>query len=275
LFILGITIVGGLGFTGGAPLRREEGFLLQGVIASLAALGAASGLLRWVDRRPFRSLGLWFYSGWRRELGTGLLLGFFLISVIVGLAAAFGQLRWERAELDGGTVARGFYLLLVIAFAAAAEELAFRGYGFQRLLDSWGAFYAVFFLAVFFAALHSSNPAATPLSTVNTGLAGVLLALAYLRTRGLWFPIGLHFSWNFSQGFIYGVPISGIPLPPSLLVAQNGEAAWLSGGNYGPEGSVLATGVTVAACFWLARTRRVGISAEMARVVEWERGRAA
>jgi len=83
--------------------------------------------------------------------------------------------------------------------AAVFEEVAFRGYAFQRMVDAAGPIVAAAVFSGLFGALHLSNPSATPLSTANTALAGVLFSLAYLKTRGLWLPIGLHWAWNFTM----------------------------------------------------------------------------
>src|SRR2546430_16785770 len=104
---------------------------------------------------------------------------------------------------------------------------------------------------------------ATPLSTANTTLAGVLFSLAYLKTRGLWLPIGLHWAWNFTMGPILSLPVSGMRFGPTLLRSQLTGAKWLTGGAYGPEGGAVTTVVCVAAIFWLARTQRFAPSPAM------------
>jgi hypothetical protein len=116
--------------------------------------------------------------------------------------------------------------------------------------------------------LHARNPSASALSIANTALAGVLLSLAYLRTRALWLPIGLHLSWNYAQAFLYGLPVSGLEFSAKLLSAQPGEVVWLSGGSYGPEGSVLAMAAATLASVWLGRTRYLGVSPALGKVLE-------
>lgn len=256
---------------GGRQLGREfePRALLLGLATSLAAALAAFLLLRWVDRRSFRTLGLWFYGGWGRELGLGLAGGFGVVSVVVGLLWASGTVAWRVDALNPTAVARdAVWYFAVFLPPAASEELLFRGYPFQRLVGALGRFGAVFLLSLFFGLAHLGNPEPTTLSTVNTVLAGIFLAVAYLKTRGLWLPIGLHVSWNYAMGFLYSLPVSGIELARQPLEATIGAPAWLSGGNYGPEGSVLTTGVVLLATVWLARTRRLGVSPALARELQ-------
>lgn len=258
-------------FVGWERLSASLEFRL--LVASLCAvpstLLAAYLLFRLLDRRSFRTLGLWFYDGWRRELGAGLAGGFLLLSIVVGLLALAGQIHFRVQPLDALGTLRGLgWTLALLLPAAAHEELLFRGYPFQRLVEAWGAFAPVVLLSAVFGLVHLRNPAATLFSTANTVLMGILLALAYLKTRGLWLPIGLHFVWNFSMGFLYSLPISGLVLSRRLFVAEIGNRVWLSGGNYGPEGSVLTTGVVLVATVWLARTRRLGVSPALAKELQ-------
>jgi len=221
-------------------------------------------LLSVLDRRSFRTVGLWFYGEWWRELLLGICFGAGLVGVVVGFQVLFGGVAFHGAApkaaeaLRGVPGAAGFLLL-----AAAFEEIAFRGYGFQRLVDSLGALGGVAAFSAVFGVGHMTNPGATPLSTANTILAGVLLAVAYLKTRALWMPIGLHWAWNFVMGSVLSLPVSGIRIGAPVFAVEVSEPEWLSGGSYGPEGSVVLTAVCTAAIVWLWRTREVHPSGEM------------
>jgi hypothetical protein len=146
------------------------------------------------------------------------------------------------------------WAIVLLTVAATNEELLFRGYPFQRLVESWGAPIAVVAISGLFGLGHASNPNATWFTVANTILAGIWLAQAYLKTRALWYPIGLHFSWNFIMAYVYSLPVSGIVLSSQLLTAKDHGPQWLTGGDYGPEGSILCTGVLVVAIVWQART---------------------
>lgn len=247
-----------------------EGQLFIGAVFSLASAAVASLLfIPWLDHRPLETLGLWFYDGWRRELLVGLGFGVALMSAIAALLALTGGVELQPTGI--GLEAALYWLGItaaILVVGAVNEELLFRGYPFQRLVEGWGPVGAVALLSGLFGLMHLGNPDPTVLSTVNTMLAGVLLAVAYLRTRGLWLPIGLHFAWNFWMGPALGFPVSGMELPGGMLKAQAGEPAWLTGGSYGPEGSIVTTVVVVAATSWLARTKRLGVSPAMQKELE-------
>lgn len=268
LLALGFVLVAVVG-TDSLQGSFEVGALWGGVIEVAGALAVSWLLLRAIDQRSFRTLGIWFYSDWGRELGLGFLFGVILNSLVVAGLVLSGQVRLSWAGLDPAAVLQALaWNLLVLTFAAAAEELLFRGYPFQRLVEGWGQVWPVLVLSAFFGAAHMGNPAATILSTVNVVLAGVLLALAYLRTRALWFPIGLHISWNYVMAAVYSLPVSGYVLEQKPLDYEVVGPEWLSGGGFGPEGSVLATAVLLGAVGWLARTRRISVSLEHQRELE-------
>src|SRR5205085_10431659 len=134
--------------------------------------------------------------------------------------------------------------LLVFVFAGAAEELLFRGYPLQTVRRANLAWLGIFLTSVPFAAVHLNNShAVAGFTFINTALAGVWLAVAYLRTRSLWLPLGLHWSWNWVQASLLGLPVSGIEriAPASLLRAVNAGPDWLTGGAYGIEGGAACT----------------------------------
>jgi hypothetical protein len=148
-----------------------------------------------------------------------------------------------------GTIVFVTFLLMA---GATGEELLFRGYGFQVLLADWGAYATIFPVGVIFALLHGSNPGATWFSTANTAGFGILFGYAYLRSRDLWLPIGLHFGWNFTLP-LFGVNVSGLRMD-----VTGHEMSWTagklwSGGDYGPEASLLTSGVLFLLWFYLRK----------------------
>ncbi len=219
-----------------------------------------------LDRRPARSLGLWLYPDWGRELLMGCGLGTGLIAFLVVMMLVSRLLHYDsRAQVTIlGFVGGAVFLLAAVAL----EEIAFRGYAFQRLSEALGPASAVTISSALFGLGHMHNPAATPLSTVNTMLAGALMALGYLRTRGLWLPIGLHFTWNFTLGPLFSLPVSGWRPGPYLFEARVTGPELLTGGSYGPEGSILLTAACICALVWLARTPAIVPSTAMQEVVK-------
>lgn len=146
-------------------------------------------------------------------------------------------------------------LAVVFLPAVVHEELLFRGYAFQKLCAANRSF-AIVFVAAIFAVLHANNSSVTPLGLVNIALGGILLGLAYLRYGRLWFPIGLHLAWNLMTGPILGHEVSGYQGFETLLIETGEGPWWLSGGEFGIEGSIWMTVTEVAAIVLLIRRVR-------------------
>ena len=220
------------------------------------------------DRRPLGSVGVAFHSRWRAELGTGLAVGAVMLLLVAAMEAALGlaHFGWS-AESPGHILRGGASLGFLLLIAAANEELVFRGYPFQRLMDAIGPVGAIVVFSALFGLGHLANPEHTWISTLNTMLVGIPLAVAYLRTRALWMPIGIHLAWNFVLGYALGLPVSGLDFSAKVLTPVVTGPQWVTGGAYGPEGGVLTTGVVLAATFYLLASRRIYISEEMKKMV--------
>lgn len=220
------------------------------------------------EGKPLAAVGLAFRGRWRMELALGLGLGAAMIYLVAALERALGLASFGWGEVSPGrALAGGAFLFLLLAVAATNEELTFRGYPFQRLVDCLGPAGAVAVSSALFGLVHLGNPARTWVSTLNTMLVGVPLAVAYLRTRALWMPIGMHFAWNFLQSYGLGLPVSGIILPDRLVRAEVHGQEWLTGGAYGPEGGLLATLSIAAGTLYLIRARSIYVSEEMQALV--------
>ncbi len=145
-------------------------------------------------------------------------------------------------------------VLIVLVFGALAEEMMFRGYPFQRLEEAIGPTGAIAVFSLLFAAVHLSNPGASPLGLLNTVLIGIVLAIAYLRTRALWLSWGIHFGWNATLGLLFGLPVSGLRIFNVVTHATAKGPRWLTGGSYGIEasapGAVAVIIGLVVVCKW-------------------------
>lgn len=182
------------------------------------------------------------------DLAIGAALGAFLFSAVVLELAAAGYYRITGVHFTPQLAAAA---LLLIA-GAATEEILFRGVIF-RLIEEWaGTWIALAVSAVLFGAVHAANPGATWVSSLAIALeAGVLLAAAFVVTRNLWLPIGLHFAWNFLEGPIYGTQVSGHTFVTSAFAAQMHGPAILTGGSFGPEAGLPAMLTCLAAAAFL------------------------
>jgi membrane protease YdiL (CAAX protease family) len=190
-----------------------------------------------------------------REWKLGAALGWGLVVLAVLPMAAAGTLH-----IRFWTQPRAFTLLLLnlvtLAVGALAEEVAFRGYSFRRLIEAVGPVTATIVMSLLFGLGHLLNPGATWASTLVTILAGVLLSIAWLRTHGLWLGWGLHFAWNASMGILFGLPVSGITDFASIVQTRAFGRPWLTGGDYGPEGAAFTVIVLLIGIVVLVRATR-------------------
>jgi len=172
----------------------------------------------------------------QKNLVTGVLLGFVLQSLTIGVI----YLNKGFSVISVNSVA---YLIPSFGMVTAAifEELLFRGIIFRITEEKLGSYIALAISALIFGALHLLNPNSTLVSGLAVAIeAGLLLGAAYIYTRNLWFPIGIHFAWNFTQSGIYGASTSGSAISKSLLTTKIGGPVIISGGQFGPESSIQA-----------------------------------
>jgi uncharacterized protein len=213
----------------------------------LVSVTVATVLTIWIWERGEWPIGLFVPPILAfRELALGALWGFGLIAACASLVVLLTDV-WHAPG-------RGFpwnEMLTVFVPAAVHEELLFRGYAFQKL-RAWRRGLALVGVAMLFALLHAGNTSVTVLGLTNVFLGGVLLGLAYERYLRLWFPIGLHLAWNVTTGPVLGHEVSGYEAARSLFVEKGSGPIWLTGGEFGIEGSALMTVVEVAAILLLA-----------------------
>jgi hypothetical protein len=233
-----------------------------------ALLGAFKIMTRIFERKPLGVVGLAFHPAWVRELCVGLGIGALMMALVGVAEALLAVTRFAPSPLTATSeLAYGGGLFLILFISATNEELVFRGYPFQKLVESLGPTGAVALASVCFGLVHLGNPDHTLFSTINTMLVGVPLSIAYLRTRALWMPVGIHFAWNYVQGFVFGLPVSGFRFPATLLNPRVHGGEWLTGSAYGPEGGLLCTIVVVGAGIFLFLSPRVRMSGKMKELV--------
>ena len=255
------------------------GFYVQDIVYRLiilsSSLAAGYFCARLLEGLPWRSFGLSLHAGWFRDLLVGSAIGIASLALAAAIASAGGGLRFSFSAAGifpqvANTLALSGVLFIV---AALAEEVLFRGYPLQTLTRARLAVLGVLLTSVPFAAIHLRNPnVAQGFTFVNTALAGVWLAAAYLRTRSLWFPLGVHWAWNWALGSLFGLPVSGITRIAThpLLQGTDLGPAWLTGGSYGIEGGLACTITLVISTLFIWRTRLVSATEEMRRLTSQE-----
>jgi membrane protease YdiL (CAAX protease family) len=263
---------------GPAALAFEQSslsFVAQAVLLFTSAALAGWGCNRFLEELPWRALGWALHPGWLRDWLAGTLVGALSLLLAAGIATAAGGLRFAFVAGDMLPAASRtlFGSALIFICAAAAEEVMFRGYPLQTMTRARLAWAGLILTSVPFALVHLFNPHVAPGFTfLNTALAGVWLGVAYLRTRSLWFPLGVHWSWNWSMGAILGLPVSGIEkiTPAPLFRSVDIGPAWLTGGAYGIEGGLACTLALAVSTLFIWRTRLVRATPEMKRLTDEE-----
>lgn len=260
------------GLSGGgesAPTNEAQFSFDLGMILTYVVLDGWLLLVSWLclwllERMGLIRLGFGFYPGWWRDLLLGCAMAAGMMIVIVVIQTLSGGTRLMLNPLLWKTVAgtraidwpgvlllltKTSWLLLIFIVAGTFEELLCRGYAFQTLLRDVPSVVPIMILSLIFGLMHVGNPNVTVFGIINTILAGVWLSVAYLKTRGLWFPTALHFMWNWTMGAFFGLPVSGLDTGSgaSVFIAANESPVWLTGGNYGPEGGATTTLVLIIA----------------------------
>lgn len=225
------------------------------VQAVLAA--TATGLCLLIRReRPASVLGT--PASWRNGVPVGLALGVVIWSVVAATVWASGAVQWHWVGGSFGTMGQAAAACLAVA---AVEELLFRGFAFQRLIDGIGPWPAQAVMGAYFVLTHSAGIAIAGcvkgLAMVNVFVASLLFGAAYLRTRSLALPVALHFALNFVQGNVLGFGVSGTSSKGLLEPTLADGATWWTGGAFGLEasipGTVAVTLVLLAVVSWGTR----------------------
>ena len=224
---------------------------LTAIIVSLFVSSIISVLLtilcrRVIDRKSVMSLGF-SWRGYLQEVYTGFFLGPILLGLGSLLLFAVKKLNWTNATFHASDF---FIALVLMCMIALSEEMVFRGYILNNLMQSMNKRAAWGISAALFALAHGGNMGITSIATVNLFLGGLLLGINYIYTRNLWFGIFFHFSWNFFQGPVFGYEVSGVPLQSVLHPDLKGPW-WITGAPFGFEGSLITTFLFIVALLLL------------------------
>lgn len=249
------------------PLVRVFMLVFQGIGVVLGLLAAG----RLADRRKFSDYGFHLNRQWWADLGFGLGLGAVCMVFIFLVELAFGWIKVTDLTRTGNTLpfALGIGLAVInFILVGVQEELFSRGFLMRNLAEGFNwrglgpraALLVGYFLSSsVFGLLHLGNPNASVISTLNLAVAGLFLGLGYLLTGELAIPIGLHITWNFFQGNVFGFPVSGGKAGATFIAIEQGGADWMTGGAFGPEAGVIGLLAIALGCWltivWVKRTR--------------------
>jgi len=228
----------------------------QAMLLALLLVGYASiGLTLDRQQHPVSEQGLPRRTGWKGEAGLGMAVGWALavtcvLPMLVGggiaIVLILGPSAWGWLAVDAA-----FFALL-----ALAEEVAFRGYGFQRFAESVGSLGAVLGYAAFYAIVQGLVPGSTRSSVAVSIVLSIVLSIAYLRTRALWLSWGINFGWKASRALLFGLAVSGVSSHSPVVQGNPMGPFWLTGGGFGLDGSWVAFVVLLAALPMVYRITR-------------------
>jgi membrane protease YdiL (CAAX protease family) len=220
-------------------IPRDMVFVGENLAIAVTMIIGYRLLVRWTERRKVTELG--FAQLIPGTLG-GALLGFILFCAVYAVLWSVGV-----ASIGGFAGTNGLVMAIAMPLGAAVgEEILVRGAVYRLVEEGFGTVIALLFSASLFGLLHLGNTGATPESSIAIAIeAGLMLAAAYVLTRSLWLPIGLHFGWNFTEGGVFGAAVSGGTVH-GLIHAPLSGPSYLTGGQFGPEASVAAVGIGFA-----------------------------
>ncbi|GLB51643.1 hypothetical protein NBRC110019_06820 [Neptunitalea chrysea] len=215
-------------------IQGELKFLISGVATAIGVIVVYKYLFQFYENRKVTEI-----SGDRffKNIGLGVFVGVLMMSLTIGVIYVAGGYKVESVNPIWYVVPA----LTMAITSAIFEEILFRGVLFRVVEEKLGSYIALVISAFVFGLLHMMNPN----SSLNAGIsiaieAGFLLGVAYMYTRNLWFPIAIHFAWNFTQSTIFGANVSGTQVSKTFITASIEGPEWLTGGAFGPEASIQA-----------------------------------
>ncbi len=223
-------------------LTTGSGLLLTQVIQFIGVTISVFLARRFLDKRSLSSLGLSFNRGAVIDLLAGIVIAFFMMGLVYTLHLSFGWVTFSDYswELDSPRIVfiQTLVASLTFIFVGWSEELLSRGYHLQNIASGLNLTWGVALSSAIFGILHLANFNATWAGVVGIIFAGLFFSFSYLQTKQLWLPIGLHISWNFFEGVVFGFPVSGMKFYSLIRISVNGPELW-TGGPFGPEAGLV------------------------------------
>jgi len=216
--------------------NRTNILLLTSILQFIATLLVVFVFVRFIEKKPLSSLGL-SLKGKTIHFIIGMLLGIGLITFGTLMLMALGLVTLNLGNPTITSLASSVLLFAIVAFN---EEIMARGYLLRVVMESAGKYWALAISSLVFALLHAMNPNFSWIAMVNLFLAGILLGVYYIHYKNLWFSIGLHFTWNFVQGPIWGSNVSGTS-SEAVFTQQLSGNELLTGGAFGFEASLVCS----------------------------------
>ncbi len=220
-------------------LNKNYRNLIKGIIASSVVISAYINFFGKFEKRNIKEFSV-------KDISKSIIIGMLIGAVLQSLTMLVIVL-YDGFEIVSVNSISNMITPFAIAFSVAIfEEILIRGIIFRIMEEKLGSYISLLISAIIFGALHLANPNSTIISALCVGMeAGILLGVSYIYTRNLWFPIAIHFAWNFMQSGVFGAITSGNEKSSSLLTTKITGIPIITGGEFGPEGTIQA----IAFCF--------------------------
>jgi len=215
--------------------------LISGIASAIFVLVCYIYLFKIYERREITELS-------RKGIFKSLLIGIVLGALLQSLTILVIYLNGGYSVVSINPILYIIPPLTLGITSAIIEEVLFRGIIFRIPEEKLGSYISLLISALIFGAVHMSNPNSSISAGIGLAIqAGLLLGAAFIYSRNLWFPIAIHFAWNFTQSAIFGANVSGNTLSKTLISSKIEGAEWFTGGQFGPEGSIQATAICLIA----------------------------
>lgn len=229
--------LGGLLLPPEAP--RLWGQLLAEGIFAIAAIAPALVIARLEDR-SFGAYGLPQTSAFGKQFWTGAAWGLLSLTALLGILRIAGAIRFAGITMHGARIGKfSLFWALFFLLVGFYEEFAFRGYLLFAFSQAIGFWPAALLSSLIFGYVHHHNPGENWVGALGAAAIGLFFCFTLRRTGNLWFAVGMHSAWDWSETYLYSVPDSGFVPPGHLLRTSLSGSSWLTGGSVGPEASVL------------------------------------
>mgnify|MGYP005810165839 CR=1 FL=1 len=229
------------------------GYVVAAALGTFAAAAAANAIaMRVWERGLLADIGLGWSAFSLQHLILGLFGGLGGALLVLWPPILTGQARLVRDPSLAAGIGPVIFVTVILMFSAIGEEMLFRGYGFQLLMGYLGPFATILPFAILFGFAHAGSPAFSAMAFLNTAAWGFLLGYAFLRSGDLWLPIGLHFGWNWALTLL-GARVSGYIMGVTGYALHWSASDLMSGGQYGPEASLVTFPVLVLLFVYLRR----------------------
>lgn len=234
------------------PNLKPEHMLLAVIAETVAVTLSVFLARRYLDKRSIESLGLKLNLQSLFDVLVGIAITLLQMGSIYLLMSQLGWITFEGFawEVDpiGIVIKNTFLFLLIFMLVGWTEELLSRGYHLQTIASGTNLFWGVLLSSAVFSLLHIGNAGANWASVMGIFFAGLLFAYAYIRTKQLWLPIGMHIGWNFFEGVVFGFPVSGLDTYALTRITVQGPKIW-TGGVFGPEAGLIVLPALILGAF--------------------------